>query len=97
MISTKDISSQRDRRSLPTSSTIFLQSTPSQFLLIKYLLDSAMTMDPEMFPEPESFKPERFIDKDGKVIDFDLTFGFGRRVCPGRHVAWQSVYIVLTR
>ncbi|KAF9527924.1 cytochrome P450 [Crepidotus variabilis] len=51
--------------------------------------------DPEYFPEPESFNPQRWINEDGKLRE-DLrahTFGFGRRVCPGQHMAAASVYI----
>jgi cytochrome P450 len=45
------------------------------------------------YPDPFSFRPERFI-KDGK-IDPDVipAFGFGRRICPGRHMAQASAWI----
>lgn len=56
-----------------------------------------MTQDPEMFPEPEEFRPERFSDRNDKLRDFTLPFGFGRRQCPGMHVATQSLYIVICR
>ncbi|KAG1728990.1 cytochrome P450 [Suillus paluster] len=55
----------------------------------------AICRDPEVFPEPDVFKPERWIDDQGHLRD-DLTnfvFGFGRRVCPGQHVATRSVFI----
>ncbi|KAG1799006.1 cytochrome P450 [Suillus plorans] len=51
--------------------------------------------DPEVFPEPEVFKPQRWIDDQGLLRD-DLTnflYGFGRRVCPGQHVANRTVFI----
>ncbi|KAG1748504.1 cytochrome P450 [Suillus paluster] len=54
-----------------------------------------ISRDPEVFPEPDAFKPERWIDDRGRVRD-DLkffVFGFGRRVCPGQHVATRSVFI----
>lgn len=43
-----------------------------------------MLHDSEVYPEPEDFKPERFI-KDGKINNavrnpFTLAFGFGRRL-----------------
>jgi Cytochrome P450 len=54
--------------------------------------------DPELFPDPESFRPERFINTDNpRLKDFDLPFGFGRRICPGMHLAWNSVYINVVR
>lgn len=46
-----------------------------------------MLHDPEVYPEPEVFKPERFI-KDGKLNSavrdpLTLAFGFGRRFVIG--------------
>ncbi|KAG2091002.1 cytochrome P450 [Suillus discolor] len=55
----------------------------------------AISRDPEVYPEPGAFKPQRWIDEQGRLRD-DLTFfvyGFGRRVCPGQHVANRSVFI----
>ncbi|KAG1807981.1 cytochrome P450 [Suillus subaureus] len=55
----------------------------------------AIANDPEVFPEPHKFNPQRWIDNAGRVRD-DLrffTFGFGRRVCPGQHVANRSIFI----
>ncbi|OBZ76404.1 O-methylsterigmatocystin oxidoreductase [Grifola frondosa] len=43
---------------------------------------------PEMFPEPEVFRPERFLNTTGpRFADFTLPFGFGRR----------SIYILVAR
>ncbi|KAG2063238.1 cytochrome P450 [Suillus decipiens] len=55
----------------------------------------AISRDPDVYPDPNAFKPERWIDDQGHLRD-DLTFfvyGFGRRVCPGQHVANRSVFI----
>ncbi|KAG1844439.1 cytochrome P450 [Suillus tomentosus] len=55
----------------------------------------AIANDPEVFPEPHTFNPQRWIDDAGRVRG-DLrffTFGFSRRVCPGQHVANRSVFI----
>ncbi|KAG1782301.1 cytochrome P450 [Suillus placidus] len=55
----------------------------------------AISRDPEVYPEPDAFKPQRWIDDQGRLRD-DLTFfvfGFGRRVCPGQHVGSRSVFI----
>ncbi|OCH91991.1 cytochrome P450 [Obba rivulosa] len=45
--------------------------------------------------DPEAFIPERFLD-DTQDIPDPLTwiFGFGRRVCPGRYLAENSVFIL---
>ncbi|KAK1232583.1 hypothetical protein PQX77_004294 [Marasmius sp. AFHP31] len=56
----------------------------------------AFLHDEEMYPDPYAFKPERWI-KDGKINpairDTTSGFGFGRRICPGRHLAMSTMYI----
>ncbi|KAG1772927.1 cytochrome P450 [Suillus placidus] len=57
----------------------------------------SISRDPDVYPEPDAFKPQRWIDEQGDLRD-DLKFfvyGFGRRVCPGQHVANRSVYIAV--
>ncbi|KAI0659943.1 cytochrome P450 [Cubamyces menziesii] len=53
--------------------------------------------DPEHYSNPETFDPGRFL-KDGKlnedVLDpATVMYGFGRRVCPGRYFADNSLFI----
>ncbi|KAG1814023.1 cytochrome P450 [Suillus subaureus] len=53
--------------------------------------------DPSVFHDPEEFNPQRWIGLDGEIKE-DMkmfTFGFGRRVCPGMHIARRSVYIAI--
>lgn len=57
-----------------------------------------MTHDRDLFTDPEVFRPERFLETTNpRLIDFTLPFGFGRRICPGLHVASQSIFIVVAR
>lgn len=61
---------------------------------------SAISHDPELFDSPQLFEPERFLGERGKhprLADFDLPFGFGRRICPGRAIAEQALFIVISR
>ncbi|KAI0081468.1 cytochrome P450 [Panus rudis PR-1116 ss-1] len=60
-----------------------------------------MLHDPEEYPDPEAFKPERFLRPDGtlntdKRDPTDIIFGFGRRVCPGEAFAWRSLFTIIT-
>ena len=53
--------------------------------------------DPEIYPDPEEFKPERFLDENGSVRDdptLSLVFGNGKRICPGRHLVDATIFIV---
>ncbi|KAM5532989.1 hypothetical protein V8D89_013331 [Ganoderma adspersum] len=53
--------------------------------------------DPALYKDPDVFRPERFI-RDGK-LDLSVqdplafVFGFGRRICPGRHYAEAALFI----
>jgi len=54
--------------------------------------------DPATFSEPEEYNPERYL-KDGKlnpnVLSPDVAFGYGRRMCPGRHMSDNSLFIIM--
>jgi hypothetical protein len=66
---------------------------------------SVLVKSPNLFDDPETFNPSRFLaplksagNWNGKVeSDFTMPFGFGRRVCPGIHVALQSIFISMAR
>ena len=63
-----------------------------------------MLHDENKYPQPERFYPERYLREDGTLNPAapdpaEAAFGFGRRICPGRHLArasvWMSVASVL--
>ncbi len=57
----------------------------------------AILHDPEAYPDPEEFKPERFLNEDGSVRDdptLALAFGAGKRICPGRHFVDATLFTV---
>ncbi|KAF9260456.1 cytochrome P450 [Marasmius fiardii PR-910] len=50
-------------------------------------------------PNTETFNPDRFMKQDGKELPPDpeqIAFGFGRRLCPGRYVALNSLWLAMT-
>ncbi|TVY92823.1 Cytochrome P450 monooxygenase [Lachnellula willkommii] len=69
--------------------------------------DWAIHMDPELHKNPAEYQPERYLKKPLPAADYinsndpyerdHFTYGAGRRVCPGVHVAERSLYIGVVR
>jgi cytochrome P450 len=56
----------------------------------------SMLNDPQTYANPTQFNPERFLAKDGREPEMEprtVCFGFGRRICPGLHLADASIWI----
>jgi cytochrome P450 len=78
---------------IPANSVVCLQQYPIHY-------------DPTLFPDPHSFKPERFLNHPygsghyaaGPASSRDhWAFGAGRRICSGVHLAENSMFIVLAK
>ncbi|EKM59174.1 uncharacterized protein PHACADRAFT_249435 [Phanerochaete carnosa HHB-10118-sp] len=65
----------------------------------------AVLHDETRYPNPGSFDPTRFLTSDGQLNKsapdpVEACFGYGRRLCPGRHFAmdtiWLNIAFILT-
>ncbi|KAH0578149.1 hypothetical protein H2248_004113 [Termitomyces sp. 'cryptogamus'] len=57
-----------------------------------------MLHGPDTYADPYTFNPSRFISSEGHVAErdiYDTVFGFGRRICPGRVLADESLFILV--
>ncbi|KAJ7054503.1 cytochrome P450 [Mycena amicta] len=56
----------------------------------------AILHDEDIFPEPYAFQPQRYLSSDTRPgATVVAAFGFGRRICPGMHIAENSVFIAI--
>ncbi|KAF4600000.1 hypothetical protein EYR40_007106 [Pleurotus pulmonarius] len=57
-----------------------------------------ISLDETVYRNPTEFNPSRFLPKsaggNGEPV-FSAAFGFGRRICPGKHLASGSVWIAV--
>ncbi|KAK7029624.1 hypothetical protein VNI00_014322 [Paramarasmius palmivorus] len=55
--------------------------------------------DSRLYADPEKFSPERFLSSNGRNKELDprdILFGYGRRACPGVHLADASMWILFS-
>ncbi|KAI4950472.1 hypothetical protein J4E91_004355 [Alternaria rosae] len=58
------------------------------------------THDSEVYPDPMVFRPERFLKTPTHQSEIDprnFIFGYGRRICPGRYVADNALFITIAQ
>ncbi|XP_054156236.1 cytochrome P450 2B2-like, partial [Oppia nitens] len=58
-------------------------------------------MDEKYWSEPNRFRPERFLNDDGLLVNIKpnsfIPFSYGRRVCPGEDLAINDMFLILVR
>ena len=54
-----------------------------------------MCRDASVYPSPATFDPNRYLGSSLAPSPYDVVFGFGRRICPGRLLADVSVWITI--
>ncbi|KAG8796150.1 hypothetical protein FRC12_003741 [Ceratobasidium sp. 428] len=52
----------------------------------------AISRDPDVYPDPETFNPDRFYNQDTPPAP---GFGWGRRICPGQHIVEGTLFIAI--
>ncbi|GES60363.1 cytochrome P450 [Aspergillus terreus] len=53
--------------------------------------------NPNLFPDPEAFKPERWLGDQGKALDrWQVAFSKGSRQCVGSSLAYQELVLTLS-
>ncbi|KIX07822.1 uncharacterized protein Z518_02476 [Rhinocladiella mackenziei CBS 650.93] len=59
------------------------------------MTNSLVSMHPDIFPEPETFKPERWLD-DGRSLErYQVAFSKGSRQCLGINLAYAEMFLTL--
>lgn len=67
----------------------------------------AIHRESALYPDPETYNPQRWLDPDFPTYREPLSeypnlhnyssFGFGRRICPGQHIAEKNLYLLSSR
>jgi cytochrome P450 len=76
--------------------TTHLKSIAGSMVLVN---EWAISRDESLYPDASRFDPERHLTAEGKLKDDPLVghfaFGYGRRICPGRHFAELSLWAAM--
>lgn len=54
----------------------------------------SMSRDSRHYRDPEVFDPSRFLGDKPEMDPREYCFGFGRRLCPGRRLAEQHIFVI---
>ncbi|XP_066289124.1 cytochrome P450 2D4-like [Branchiostoma lanceolatum] len=81
-------------RAASRDTTLYGYNIPKDARILVNLL--SVHMDPQLFPEPDKFQPERFLDPDGNFVQHEalIPFGIGYRVCLGEQLAKMELFML---
>jgi cytochrome P450 len=57
----------------------------------------ATARDPEVFPDPETYEPDRWTNATAEMRLMSRPFSIGPRNCIGRHLALIGLYVTVSR
>ncbi|KAF8746796.1 cytochrome P450 [Rhizoctonia solani] len=91
----------QDRDSLPYMCNIIRKlcvevgssDSYSTFMHSRGYIPWAISNNPQVYPEPSRFNPDRFLDP---AVPDAPAFGFGRRICPGVHFAEATIFMAIS-
>ncbi|PTB62982.1 cytochrome P450 [Trichoderma citrinoviride] len=94
--------SDSDRENLPYVDGVAIEDMVVRGYRIPkgaYLLPAIWWLlhDPERYPEPMRFAPERYMEPRNEPDPACHAFGYGRRVCPGRFLAQDNLFTTIAR
>lgn len=102
---TVDFTLQKDLLYSQTCGTLHYDYVRS--IVLTHASHRAILHDPSAYDAPEDFNPERFLkyidSSHGRALaldpdvrdPLDVAFGFGRRVCPGRYLARDLLWLAI--
>ncbi|KAJ3571148.1 hypothetical protein NP233_g3942 [Leucocoprinus birnbaumii] len=90
----------KDKDSLPYIDAIFRETMrwlPPFPLTVPHVAEEDDIYKGTKLEDPDSFIPERCLDENGEIKENTriLSFGFGRRLCPGQHLATNTVWLTI--
>ena len=76
------------------------QYTIPEHSIVMFALSEVLN-DPKLFPEPEKFKPERFLKEENGTLVYKphpalVYFGTGKRECLGKSLAKTEIFLFLS-
>ena len=82
-----------------------MASTPRELTELLLTFFRGITRDPQTYPDPDNFRPERWLTPNFPTYREPLTefpnlkgfsqFGFGRRTCQGVDIVEQELFLVM--